>query len=464
VSASEATVARDAPLADPRWRLTAFAGAALLAGASIALAGGSSGAAAAVVASIGAAVAVWLLAPQALRAFARHRSLVLLVALGVLAVLWVAIGVRRVNTVPSLSFMFPSGPVGAAIPDRPVSYSGAFGGSNPFFGQPVAVPVGSYIGVVGADWPWRLGHLALLPLLLTLLAAGGGLVLIADGVRVQLGLSPRQRVPWRLMTAPRERRGQIAWRAVPGVLLIGWAAFLAIGIIEPYIAGDRPLEAAVLILIGGWVAVLIASPLLVGYLLRVDRDKAGTAREEERQRFAAHLHDSVLQTLALVQRQAHDPVAVVRLARRQEHALRAWMAGEAELVSETLVSALRDVVAVVEDENEITIELSAIGDRPLDPSGEALVAAVREALRNAAHHASGAAVLVFCEISPASVEVFVRDEGPGFDVDAVPAERRGIRDAVIGRMASVGGRAAIDSTPGEGTEVTLHLGAAGGGR
>ncbi|MGO9750790.1 MAG: sensor histidine kinase [Solirubrobacteraceae bacterium] len=210
--------------------------------------------------------------------------------------------------------------------------------------------------------------------------------------------------------------------------------------------------------------MFLASPLLVGALMRLDLDKAGRVREKERQRFAAHLHDSVLQTLALVQRQAHDPAAVVRLARRQEHALGAWMAGEAELVSETLAAALRDAVADVEDEYGMTVELTALGDRSLDPAGEALVAAVREALRNAACHALGASVVVFAEISRPRAEMFVRDDGPGFLMESVPSERRGIRDAVIGRIASVGGSATVESAPDEGTEVVLRIGGSGSAR
>jgi len=211
-------------------------------------------------------------------------------------------------------------------------------------------------------------------------------------------------------------------------------------------------------------AVVIGMPVAIGSLMRVDRDKVGSARERERQRFAAHLHDSVLQTLALVQRQAHDPVAVARLARRQEHALRAWMAGEAELLSETLVAALRDAVANVEDEHDITVELTAIGDRPLDSAGEELVAAAREALRNAARYAGGSPIFVFAETTDSSVGVFIRDQGPGFDPDAVPAERRGIRDAIVGRMASAGGLATVESAPGEGTEVALRICARKAGR
>ena len=178
--------------------------------------------------------------------------------------------------------------------------------------------------------------------------------------------------------------------------------------------GNGALQVVVTLLVVGGAVVAIGTPILIASLTRIDRDQAGRAREDERQRFAAHLHDSVLQTLALVQRQADDPAAVVRLARRQEHALRAWMAGEAELTSETLGAALREVVAAVEDEHGATFEVSIIGERPLDAAGEALAAAAREALRNACVHAPGAAVFVFAELSSEHAEVFVRDDGPGF--------------------------------------------------
>jgi hypothetical protein len=136
------------------------------------------------------------------------------------------------------------------------------------------------------------------------------------------------------------------------------------------VARQPLLQVIVLLSIAAAAGVVLGIPVLIGSLMRLDRDKIGSARERERRRFAAHLHDSVLQTLALVQRQAHDPVAVARLARRQEHALRAWMAGEAELASDTLVAALRDAVASVEDEHGMTIEFTAIGDRTLDEACE----------------------------------------------------------------------------------------------
>jgi signal transduction histidine kinase len=431
------TAVDDGRSAHPR-SATALAGGALLGSMALAL-GGAPAVVAVVVAGLGAAAGLWLLAPHAVRALNRHRGLIVVLVLVALAGVWVQAGLHRATVL--------------VHPPFPFAGSDQFNPPYPFAYRGYGVFLDRQSG-----WPWRIGHTALLPLALTLLAALGGLVLLADAVRIQLGLSPRRRVPWRMLAAPLERRRQIGWRAGPAVALIVVALTLAIGLANRYVAGDVTLEALMLLAIGGGAAVLIASPLVVGWLMRLDRDKAGTAREEERQRFAAHLHDSVLQTLALVQRQAHDPAAVMRLARRQEQALRAWMAGESELVSDTLTAALRDVVAEVEDECAITIELTAIGDRPLDAAGEALVAAAREALRNAGRHAPGAAVFAFGEINATRVELFIRDDGPGFQPDAVAAERRGIRDAVIGRMAMVGGRAVIESVPGEGTEVALLLG------
>jgi len=216
-----------------------------------------------------------------------------------------------------------------------------------------------------------------------------------------------------------------------------------------------------LLVLGGGAAAVVVVPLLIAGLARSDRARLTTAREDERRRVAAHLHDSVLQTLALVQRQAHDPAAVQRLARRQEHELRAWMAGEVELGTETLGAALRAAVAEVEDDYEANVELTILGERVLDRETEALAAAAREALRNAARHAPGAPVFVFAQASPDGAEVFVRDEGPGFDLTRVPTERRGVRDSIVGRMQAVGGQAEIDSHPGEGTEVALRIGVTG---
>jgi signal transduction histidine kinase len=448
MSVAEPAIVPAAARVDRHRLATATGGAALLAGPALMLAGGIPRAVAVAAAVIGVLVTLALVLPAGVRALARHPSLLLIAALLALAALWLDAGVRQASQVPD----------------------GLGGGFGVRGGVPYPFVLGPYLQprlLSRTGWPWQVGHLSLLPLVVAVLAAAGGLVLVADAARLRLGitsLTPARRAPWRVLTEAPSRQASIGWRMVPGVLLILLAAVLAIGLVDQFVVGHGFLQALVLIGVWGGAAILIGSPLLVGSMMRLDRDKAGRAREEERQRFAAHLHDSVLQTLALVQRQAHDPAAVIRLARRQEHALRAWMAGEAELASETLAAALREIVAEVEEEYRMTVELTAIGDRPLDTKGEALVAAAREALRNAGRHAPGAPIYMFCEIGRDRAEVFVRDEGPGFLPGEVANERRGIRDAMVGRMAVIGGRATIDSTPGEGTEVVLLLGPHGGGR
>jgi signal transduction histidine kinase len=230
-------------------------------------------------------------------------------------------------------------------------------------------------------------------------------------------------------------------------------------VLNARLGGHSEFELLLLFVLPAGVLALVGIPLVIAGLARADRSRVDDAREDERRRVAAHLHDSVLQTLALVQRQAHDPAAVARLARRQEHELRAWMAGEVELGSETLGAALRDAVAEVEDDHDAVVELTILGDRSLDRQSEALAAAAREALRNAARHAPGAPVYVFAQAGPDGAEVFVRDEGPGFDLATVPTERRGVRDSIVGRMAAAGGTALVESRPGEGTEIVLRFGA-----
>ena len=407
-------------------KLTAAASVLQLGGLATVLAGGPVPAAVTLVA-VGGLAGASALVPRVLTTMRRERGWILfaLVLLGLSW--WVAVAIMRLahTSLDPLPWPVPS-----------------------IFGRAPAQPVAGRAPLLAA----------------IALSASAGLVLVADAVRVWVGLAPLQRAPWTRMTELRERPDGIAWRGLGGVLMVALAAFLAIGYSGPYVRGSATLQVVVFLLVAGAAALMIGTPVAVGLFLRVDRDKAGSAREVERQRFAAHLHDSVLQTLALVQRQAHDPAVVARLARRQEYALRAWMAGEAELLSETVAAALRDAVATVEDEYGITVELAAIGDRPLDPAGEALVAAAREALRNAARHAGGSRVFVFADISDRDVEVFVRDDGPGFDAHAVPAERRGIRDAIVGRMASAGGVATVESAPGEGTEVALRIRAGKGKR
>ena len=173
---------------------------------------------------------------------------------------------------------------------------------------------------------------------------------------------------------------------------------------------------------------------------------------------AAHLHDSVLQTLALVQRRADEPGEVAALARRQERELRAWLANRPAIGDEArLAAALEAAAADVEERQGVPVEVVTVGDRDLDPAGEAVVAAAREAMTNAAKFGGGSTVDVYAESADGRLQVFVRDRGAGFDPETVPADRRGMRESIIGRMERHGGRATVTSSPGTGTEVELVL-------
>ncbi len=226
----------------------------------------------------------------------------------------------------------------------------------------------------------------------------------------------------------------------------------------------------VLSTIGGLGLAVLATgvgvSLLLGpWILRLWRDLAVERRErirsEERSEIAAHLHDSVLQTLALIQR-ADGPGRARTLARRQERELRAWLFDErapgTEAIATSIGSALERMVTDVEDAHDVEVDLIVVGECPMEVRLDALVAAVREATNNAARHAGAAEVSVYVEVEPHRVTAYVRDRGKGFDPDAVEPGRVGVRESIIGRMARHGGRAEVHTAPGEGTEVVLEVG------
>lgn len=200
------------------------------------------------------------------------------------------------------------------------------------------------------------------------------------------------------------------------------------------------------------VGVLVA-PLVVQLWADLMASRAARVRELQRAEIAAHLHDSVLQTLALIQNRAGASSEVARIARAQERELRDWLfTGDAPLV-EDLAATLRDVGAAIELDYPVRIDVVAAGVSV--PSTSALVAATREAMLNAARHAGGE-VSVYLEASASAIDVFVRDRGPGVDLESLPADRLGIRESIIGRMARAGGSAVVRRTA-TGTEVHLHL-------
>jgi signal transduction histidine kinase len=213
--------------------------------------------------------------------------------------------------------------------------------------------------------------------------------------------------------------------------------------------------ATVVILVG---LVLATAPFWRRLLDSREVERTARIRSEERAAVAAHLHDSVLQTLALIQRHAGDQQAVARLARSQERELRSWLYEPAKVTGGgTWASLVSQMVAEVEADHELTVDPVVVGDAPLDDALAALGAATREALVNAAKHAGVTSVDLYTEVTAQQVSVFVRDRGTGFDPATVPPDRRGLRDSVTGRLTRLGGTAVVRSAPGEGTEVELCL-------
>ncbi|WP_425859944.1 PspC domain-containing protein [Arthrobacter sp. TWP1-1] len=200
---------------------------------------------------------------------------------------------------------------------------------------------------------------------------------------------------------------------------------------------------------------LVLAPWALKFWREFQDERAGHIRESERAEIAAHLHDSVLQTLALIQKNANSATDVTRLARAQERELREWIYQDNEHSSGALVERVKAVCAEAEDLYGQAVEVVAVGDTELTDRGNALIQAVREAVMNGVRH-GGTTVSVYVEAGPKGVDVFVKDRGPGFDVTTVPVDRLGVRESVVGRMQRNGGTAEIISSA-EGTEVRLHL-------
>jgi signal transduction histidine kinase len=251
--------------------------------------------------------------------------------------------------------------------------------------------------------------------------------------------------------------------SVPGVrwALAGGAALAAGGVVlllattGQLAAARNGFVATLVILIG---VTLATAPVWRRLLDSRAEERTARIRSEERAAVAAHLHDSVLQTLALIQRHADEPQAVGRLARSQERELRAWLYDPA-VVREggTWAGLVAGMVAEVESDHELVVDPVVVGDAPVDEALAALGAATREALVNAAKHSGTTAADLYTEVTAERVSVFVRDRGAGFDTASVPSDRRGLRDSVSGRLTRLGGTAEVRSAPGEGTEVELSL-------
>ena len=295
-------------------------------------------------------------------------------------------------------------------------------------------------------------------------------VLAAMGTALIVGRSgrPIDELIGELIQRERSHAGSTATRtAAPAdtssVLRVVLGGALVVAGVGAFLATQGAFRAvgqgllAVAVILGG--LGLVFGPWLWRLWNALVEERSERIRSDERAEMAAHLHDSVLQTLALIQRQADDPRAVVGLARHQERELRAWLFGRAPVgVDVDLGDALDAVAADVEHVHGVPVETVRVGGScALDDGLRALVAASQEAILNAARHSGAPSVAVYEEVEPDQVTVFVRDRGCGFDPALVATDRGGIAESITGRMQRNGGRAVIRSRPGRGTEVELTM-------
>ncbi|MFF0832072.1 MULTISPECIES: PspC domain-containing protein [unclassified Streptomyces] len=285
-------------------------------------------------------------------------------------------------------------------------------------------------------------------------------VLVAAGVAlVWRQADNARRARW--VEVGSRRRTLSLLRAAVGVLLVT-AGVSAIFVMQGSAAHlGAVLQAALAVLVG---ITLLAGPYLVRMTQDLSEERLMRIRAQERAEVAAHVHDSVLHTLTLIQRNADNAGEVRRLARAQERDLRTWLykpegTGKDEADEpDTVAEAVRRSAAEVEDKHGVPIEVVVVGDCPLDEGTGAQMQAAREAMVNAAKYGGeGGAVQVYAEVEGRTVFVSVRDRGPGFDLDSIPADRMGVRESIIGRMERNGGTARLRAVPGGGTEVELEM-------
>ena len=321
--------------------------------------------------------------------------------------------------------------------------------------QAAGAPVGHDVGFLLA-----LGSLAAGVLLLLQIAGlDPGNRLIWPFLLAALGVG----VLWRQADEAQRARWMSATRSTPAATwlrTLGGAVLVAAGVVA-FLGGQGRLAQAQqgLLAIGAVVAgvAVISGPYWLRMARELSTERAERIRSQERAELAAHVHDSVLHTLTLIQRNVDDPRAVTRLARAQERELRTWLYRPVSDPDTTLAAGLERLAAEVEDAHGVTVEVVVVGDCPLDDRLRVLLQAAREALVNAAKYAGAAPIAVYAEVESRLVSVFVRDRGPGFDLAAVPADRHGVRDSIVGRMQRVGGSALVRARPGEGTEVQLEV-------
>jgi signal transduction histidine kinase len=274
--------------------------------------------------------------------------------------------------------------------------------------------------------------------------------------------------PWAWLAARRledeAAAGHILRRVLVAAVTLAGAGLAVAAALAGDAADDSDTVVVVMLAILAAGAVMLVGLSVLPWLFLLTRtlarERAARARAEERAETATHLHDSVLQTLTLIQKRGGDPGEMARLARHAERELRGWLYGPAAGPGgqHDLTSALQAAASEIEDRFGVSVDLVAVGTCRLDQRARAVVAAAREALVNAAKHAGVARVSLFAEVADGELLVAVRDRGRGFDhAAAVAGDHHGITESIVGRLSRQGGTATIHTTPGAGTEVELRL-------
>ena len=294
--------------------------------------------------------------------------------------------------------------------------------------------------------------------LVAIIAVGAGVIWHqSDPTRRAQWAGGASQAPWLAAVVAESDRRSFLFRFVGGGVLVATGIIGVVAVYAP--AGNLAsvLNGVIFALVGLLGVGVVVAPLLWRTFSQLRAEREGRIREQERAEVAAMIHDQVLHTLALIQRNSADIKEVQRLARGQERSLRNWLYRPTASPTERFAAAMEQAAGEVEDTYAISVETVVVGDTDCDDRVTALVAAAREALVNAARHASVETVSLYAEVEEDEISVFVRDRGAGFDMDEIEDSRHGVRGSIIGRMQRHGGQAEIKSAPGDGTEVRLTM-------
>ncbi|HEY6593299.1 MAG TPA: PspC domain-containing protein [Asanoa sp.] len=264
-------------------------------------------------------------------------------------------------------------------------------------------------------------------------------------------------VPWLGAIVDESDRRAFLLRFIGGGVLVAVGIIGVVAVYAPRGDFGAVVNGILFALVGLAGVAVVAAPALWRTYNQLRAEREGRIREQERAEVAAMVHDQVLHTLALIQRNAGDVKAVQRLARGQERSIRNWLYRPTASPTDRFAAALEQAAAEVEDTYTVTVEPVIVGDHETDEKVAAIVAAAREALVNAARHAKVQTISLYAEVEPDQLSIFVRDRGAGFDPSTVEDTRHGLRGSIVGRMQRHGGRSEIISEPGDGTEVRLIM-------